>query len=117
MSPIFLALLGSAYFLANALCMVAYLPQIWHVWRCAQARLQIVLATWWAWTLGGLTEWAYATWVAHQGVWIIMAAAHTLACGIVAILATRERWRAWRQRRMVLIGPPRLGVDRPIQVA
>jgi hypothetical protein len=99
MNPVLLALLGGAYLLANAVCMAAYLPQIWHVWQSPDARRQVVLSTWWAWTLGGVTEWLYAGLVAEQTVWTVMAAAHTLACGIVALLGTHARWRSGFRER------------------
>lgn len=93
-------MLGAAYLGANVLGLSAYLPQIWQVCRRRQARMEVVLCTWWMWALGGLSEWLYATWVAHETLWGMVAALHALACSAVALLASWERWKAWRAPRV-----------------
>lgn len=95
-------MLGAAYLVANVLGLSAYLPQIWHVYRRRQARLDVVLCTWWMWSLGGISEWLYAIGVAHESLWGGVAALHALACSAVAVLASWERWRVWRARSAAL---------------
>jgi hypothetical protein len=88
-------LLATAYLAANLVCVIAYAPQIWRVLRDARARRETVLVMWWTWTLGGLTEWLYATSSGDNLAWQVIAIGHTLACLSVALLGSMERMRQW----------------------
>lgn len=86
-------ILGGLYLITNLICLAAYLPQIRRVWNSAEARAEVVLVMWWVWTWGGLTEWAYAVWVADSLTWQAVAVCHTVACLAVAVPASLERLR------------------------
>jgi hypothetical protein len=103
-----LSLLALAYVAANVCCVIAYIPQIRHVWCHAEARRQVILATWWMWTFGGLTEWAYAASLPHTLWWQLIAAMHALASGVVAVLGSTERLKHWWAARALQRVPPPL---------
>lgn len=106
-------LLAGLYLITNALCMAAYVPQIVKVWKHRRAREEVVLITWWVWAFGGLTEWAYAAAIAHSITWQVVAVCHTLACLLVAVLATLERVRRLQASRRL----DNEGASRPVALA
>ena len=88
----FTSLLIGAYLISNAVSMIAYGPQIILVFRDPKARKHISVLTWGTWTLGGLTEFFYAIFIAHQSLWAFIAFLHFLACGTVAFLGIYEQY-------------------------
>lgn len=74
------------YISFNALCLLAYAPQLFRMLKEKNARQYTSLSMWGIWALGGFIEFLYAYDIGN-GPWMWMALGHFVACFIVFSLA------------------------------
>ena len=96
MSSPYFALL---YALANIACMAAYIPQIISLWRNSEVRNNLVISTWWVWSVGASIDLAYVRTFPHSQLLQLMALFHLLACGWIAVFVTVYRLKIWWRER------------------
>lgn len=81
-------LIATLYVLFNTACLIAYIPQILHLFRVSKAREHVVVSMWLVWTIGAFIELLYAYDISNKP-WMWMAAGHLIACLIVTGLGTQ----------------------------
>ena len=91
-APFFLKILTFAFMCVTAISLSAYIPQVLASLKSKQVREGTVLMTWWIWTTGSLIEMAYMALVVKSMLLVGIASVHLIACGIVAMAATLERY-------------------------
>lgn len=83
--------LAVLYVAANALSLVAYLPQLYKLLKQPSARVGLSLLTWGWWTVGALIELIYASDAVHDTHWATVAWFHLVACGSAFVLGVVEQ--------------------------
>lgn len=94
-------LVAWVYLLTNGARVVAYVPQIHAVWRCADGAASISLLSWGTWTLSHIAALLYGLLVLHDVPFVLVTSLHLAGCGTVTWIALRRRY----PRRAVLSMP------------
>ncbi|MET0505831.1 MAG: hypothetical protein ABWZ85_10915, partial [Luteibacter sp.] len=86
-----LALIGWAYLLTNAVRVFTYIPQIVTVWRCNDGARSVSLLTWSSWVLSHVAALFYGVLVIQDGLFVAITLVNLVGCGAVAVIAARRR--------------------------
>lgn len=97
-------LIATLYVLFNTACLIAYVPQIIHLFRTSTAREHVVVSMWSIWTLGAFIELLYAYDIANKP-WMWMAAGHLIACLIVTALGTQGIYFKNKKQKLEQVNP------------
>ncbi len=95
-----------AFMTVTTLSLSAYIPQVWASLRDKKAREGTVVSTWWIWTVGALIEALYMAVVIGKLLLLVgIALVHLVACGIVAVAGTIEKFKLKSRKEISIVEP------------